>query len=417
MRILIASLNFYPELTGIGLYSFDFSKFLVKQGHKVEVLTTFPYYPQWQRHAGYDKKFFFNEVVEGVNIYRCFTYIPQSPSALQRILHEGIFAALVLLRGFFFTRPDLLICVSPPFLAMVAIAIVSRARNIPFHIHAQDLQPDAAIDLGMLSGRVLIKFLYFIERFCYKTASLISAIGEGMIEKIESKGVPKKKLFLFSNWVNFEDINAAIQLDDSAFRKPHNLEGKYVVLHSGNIGEKQGLETLLDAAWLSQQNDDNIQFLIVGDGVRRKNLEKKAAVLELKNIKFLDVQSKKAFFEMLVSVDISVIMQKRQVRDTVVPSKLLNILAVGLPLIACVDRKSETARILQNLTEDVLVEPENAQALYRKISYFRKMPHFISDLREEEKELARRWFDKSVILPQVMSRIERIVNPETNRVL
>ena len=409
MNVTILTLNYYPELTGIGVYNYDFAEFLVGANHEVSVVCTFPYYPEWKRHPSYRGRLFDKDRIGAVSVVRCFTYIPKNLTSLKRVIHEGIFSLLAFFRILFSKKPDVLFSVSPPFLGIVAAAFLSKIRRIPLHIHIQDLQPDTAIDLGMLKGRFLIRMLYLMESISYRTASSISCIGQGMLERVRSKGIPDAKTLMFRNWINF-DLSARIQgIDTSAVRQKLSLNNKYIVLHAGNMGKKQALDILLETAALAQEEHDDIVFLLLGDGAMRSELEQKAERENLRNVVFLGVQLKEEFLDILYAADLSVVLQRVQVRDIVVPSKLVNILAAGSPVIASVHAESETATVLRHLSTDVIVEPENPQALYQKILEFRnKDDSDMRKLRDEERQLAGRFFSKEQVLPPIMSHLERL---------
>jgi colanic acid biosynthesis glycosyl transferase WcaI len=409
MKVTILSLNYFPELTGIGVYNHDFAESLADESHEVTVVCTYPYYPQWRRDRRYSANLYSQEQVGRVKVVRCLTYVPKRPTSLRRIIHEGFFSLLAFAWLLFSDRPDVLLAVSPPFLGMLAAACLSRIRRIPLHIHIQDLQPDTAIDLGMLEGRALIRVLHGLEAFSYRTAASISCIGQGMLEKVRSKGMPADKTLLFRNWVNFDFATRTGECNSRTARKGLFLDGKYIVLHAGNMGKKQALDILLETAALSQKSKDDIVFLLVGDGVMRSGLEQKAAREGLRNVLFLDVQPKEQFLDILYSADISVVLQRVQVRDIVVPSKIANILAAGSPIIASVHRESETASVLRGLSIEVIVEPEDPEALYRKIiEYKNKNSASMQRLREEEYSLARRHFSREQVIPPIIDHLKKL---------
>ena len=399
-------MNFYPELTGIGVYSYGFAEFLAENGYEVEVVTTFPYYPSWKRADGYPRHLYYHERIGTLSVHRCATYVPSIPTPIRRILHESIFAILAFFKMVFVRKPDLLICVSPPFAGMIAAAVVSRLRSIPLHLHIQDLQPDAAIELGMLKGKMLVRILHALERFCYRSASLVSGIGETMLVRMHERVDDSRKLFLFRNWTTLNSVDRPIQ---HSFRDRHGLKGRFIVLYSGSMGEKQGLETLLECAAIAQSKRGELVFVLVGDGGRRIELEQKTAQLQLQNVLFFDTQLKEDFEDLLRSADVSVLLQRKEVNELVVPSKLINMLAVGSPVVASVDRKSETATILANLSIDVIVESGNPDALYEKICYLRESKDDCARLRSEEPLLADRLFGRENILKEILKRIESVV--------
>ncbi|MGE5410506.1 MAG: glycosyltransferase family 4 protein, partial [Clostridiales bacterium] len=244
-----------------------------------------------------------------------------------------------------------------------------------------------------------------LERFSYNSAALISSIGKDMNENLRKKGIDDSKLLLFSNWVNlsYESIVAS---DPVSFRNKYNLTNKFVVLYSGNIGEKQGVQTLLETASIAQKEDESITFLIAGDGVQKQNLREKAKYLKLQNIVFLEVQPKEEFCNMLASSNAALVMLRKEVKEIAIPSRLLNILAFGVPLIASVNKESETAKIIGCLPQQVLVSPEDSEELFKRIIFFKENMTWLDSLRCAEKKLASELFDRTKVLSEILRELE-----------
>jgi colanic acid biosynthesis glycosyl transferase WcaI len=162
-----------------------------------------PYYPAWKIPDGYRGRLFCREQKSGVDIARSWLYVPKRLSSVKRILHEASFVISVVLRSIGSgsnERPDVLIVITPPLALGLAAFLLSRKWRIPFIQHVADLQPDAAVDLGMLSSGGLTRALYAIERLSYKKASIISTLTVSMRDKILTKGVPPEKVVLSPDW-------------------------------------------------------------------------------------------------------------------------------------------------------------------------------------------------------------------------
>lgn len=401
---------FYPEKTGTAVYSYEFAKYLSEKEYEVSVLSAFPFYPEWKKHKDYPKyKLYFKEKIRNFNVYRCYTYVPKKINSLKRILHELVFSITSAIRFLFIKKPDLFICVSPPFFNMVVSSFICKIRRIPFHCHIQDLQPDTAVDLKMLKNKLLTNILYRLEYSVYKKSTLISGIGQGMLNKIKLKSINDDKLYLLPNWVNFNEINNARNNFTNLFRKRYKLSDQFIILYSGNIGEKQKLETLLYAAKIAQDNNQNLQFILIGNGVKRNYLEELAITLNLNNILFLDLLPKELYLDALLSSDISVILQNKDATDIFIPSKLLNILATGCPVIASVNNNSEAANILKELYFDVIVEPENSKKLYEAIFKLKSRKDILDNLKKEEIIIAKRYFDMNIILDGINKKYKKIL--------
>ncbi|MHC4184138.1 MAG: WcaI family glycosyltransferase, partial [Planctomycetota bacterium] len=263
MRILIYGINYAPELTGIGKYTSEMCEYLAMRGHEVIMVTAFPYYPEWKILEEYRNKILLKERHNGVTIKRSYLYVPSKVTTKKRILHEMTFILSSFVNLITTKKPDILIVISPPLCLGLTAYMVSRLKRVPFVFHVQDLQPDAARDLGMLGDGAFTRLLYKIENYVYRKASLVSTISGGMRGKIISKGIKPEKVFFSPNWVNTDFIRLLER--DNIFREKNGLNGKFLVVYSGNIGIKQGLDTILDVADKTRDMDD-IVYLIVGNG-------------------------------------------------------------------------------------------------------------------------------------------------------
>ena len=368
MRILILGINYWPEETGIGAFTTYRAEYLAAQGHEVTVCTTFPYYPEWKVAGAYAGRLVSSETRNGVRILRSYAYVPSRVTSVKRVLHEASFIASSLARALFHARPDLLLVVSPPLGLALNAFVLSRLWRIPYVFDVEDLQPDAAAELGMLPKPIL-NLMYKVERFAYRHAALVSTITAGMQSRIIEKGVPEARSVLFEP--RSDNSLASLSSDEGlAFRCKCSLEGKFIVSHSGNMGVKQGLEVILEAAALNR-NDESTVFLIVGDGAVRNKIQERARELELNNVLFLPLLASLEFRGFLNASDICLVTQQRSVSDMVFPSKTVTYLAAGCPVIASVNRNSEVGRTIEESGAGLVVEPENAHALVSAVQQLR----------------------------------------------
>ena len=360
LKISIVSINYAPEPTGISVYSTGLAEFLAAAGHSVTVYTAFSYYPAWKKSDADIGRLFASDLINGVAVKRSYIYVPAQPTALRRILHEFSFASSAALRFLFGSRPDVTIVVSPPLLLGVLFGLVTKLKRSPMVLHVQDLQPDAAIDLGMLKPGKLTQVLFAIERWGYSLATRVSTISGAMRRKIESKGVPEEKCLIFKNWANDELIQPLEPAD--SLRAEWSLDGRFVVLYSGNMGVKQGLGMMLDAAE-ALRLDPDILFLIVGDGGEKERLVSTAQARGLSNVRFMPPVAKEELSRLLASADVAVITQKSGIDDLVLPSKLGNLLSSQRAVIASTTSQSELATILKQSDCGVVIPPEDGGEL------------------------------------------------------
>ncbi len=280
MHVVFLGINYWPDETGIAPFTTGRCEYLASRGHRVTVLTGFPYYPTWRIPERYRGRFFSREERNGVLILRSWLYVPQQLNATRRILHEASFIVSSLLRAVTRDRkyqPDLLVATTPPLALSLSAIVLSMMWKIPFIQHVPDLQPDAAVDLGMLREGRLTNALYGLERMGYRKAALVSTLTDAMRDKIVSKGIPAEKVVLFSDWARSELFQVPAFGGGVEFRRSIGLGNELLVVHAGNMGVKQGLEVILGAAERSRE-DRSIRYLLVGDGSVRQQLEQRGEV-------------------------------------------------------------------------------------------------------------------------------------------
>lgn len=369
MRILILSINYWPEETGIGAFTTTRAEYLASVGHHVTVCTTFPYYPEWKVRTGYSGKLFRAEERNGVKILRSYSYVPERVTSVKRVVHEASFIAGSLMSALGSRRPDLLYVVSPPLGLGVSAQFLSRWWKIPYIFDVEDLQPDAAADLNMLPP-LLLRAMYRIEKMAYRNAAVVSTLTNGMRERIIDKGIERDKVVLFEPCAD-ESLETVSAEDGNRFRKQFDIGDKFVVSHSGNMGIKQGLEVIIHAAEKSRV-DDSILFLIVGDGAARNSIKARAEELRLTNVRFLPLLDPMDFRGLLAATDIALVTQRKAVSDIVFPSKTVTYLGAGCPVVASVNEYSEVARAITESGAGLVVPPEDPAALIAGINQLKK---------------------------------------------
>ena len=366
LNILIYGLNYAPEPTGIGKYSGEMAAWLAAQGHAVEVICGLPHYPQWQLDPAYADGRSRVETRDGVTVRRAAHFVPSADAltAGARIRLETGFtlsAARYWLPRFFSRRPDVVIAVMPPMQIGVWPLLFGWLRRVPWVLHVQDLQVDAALRLNMLKGGVLGKLLYRIEGFLLRHATRVSTITESMRARIVAKGTPAARTWLFPNWADIAAIRPGPR--DNAFRRALGVaDDTVVVLYAGNMGEKQGLEAVLQVADACR-DDSRLLFLMVGAGGARTRLERRAAELALPNLRFMPLQPLEALGEMLAAGDIHLVVQRRDAADLVMPSKLTNILAAGRACVATADAGTALHEVVHGYDTGEVAPPGDDAAL------------------------------------------------------
>jgi len=400
LRILVLSINYWPDATGIAAVNTWRCEYLAAQGHQVTVCTGPPYYPEWRVPERYRGKLFHREERNGATILRSWMFVPQTLNTKKRILHEASFLATSFARALSSQKPDLIFAVSPPLGLGVTVATLSRLWRVPFIFDVEDLQPDAAVELGMMKGQSIIRTLYRIERLAYQRAALVTTITEGMRQRIVQKGIDPAKVVLFPPRADSSLYALRDRFDGSEFREKYGLRGKLIVSHSGNMGVKQGLNVILEAAAKSRDRDD-IQYLFVGDGAMRPQLEARARTQNLNNVRFLPLLENDWFGQMLAATDIALITQQRIVSNIVFPSKTVTLLSAGCPTIASVNSESEVARAVLRSGAGLVVEPENGGALFEAIHELAKSRDTLTRMSLKARQFALESWDERYTLPRM----------------
>ncbi|GGD36769.1 hypothetical protein GCM10010989_08610 [Croceicoccus pelagius] len=273
---MLHSLQYLPDAVGIGVYSGGLAEELAARGHAVEVVAAKPFYPQWKLRKG-EPSGTYTRTENGVKVTRVPVYVPAEPSGARRIAHYLSFAATSRKPLKQADRPDLVISVAPALLAARVAGRVARQAGIPFWLHIQDLEVDAAMATGLLPHEGQVASAAFaVERRILEMPDVVSSISPRMLEKLAAKGVPAERLFELRNWSQSLDLFA--HADGGRYRTEWNLGNRKVALYSGNIARKQGLELVIDAARRLQSRDD-IVFVICGEGPNRARLEEHASDL------------------------------------------------------------------------------------------------------------------------------------------
>lgn len=405
LHVLVATSSYAPDRTGMAPLNADLCEYLASRGHRISVLTCFPHYPHWRVPAAYRGKLWQRESIRGVEVYRSYAYIPSRRTTLRRIAYDTSIGATVAVRGLPVRGVDVVIAVSPPLQAGLAGSMLARLKGVPFLLEIQDLVPDLAIAVGMLQNPHAIRVARKLEQNIYRQADGILVISQGFADNLVRKGVSESKISVLPLWVDANLISPGER--NGPFRKTHDIaESKTVVLYTGNMGAKQKLETVLDAATQLRAHED-LLFLFVGDGTEKARLQDYAHRRSLTNVRFLPLlppEPKELLPQMLAAADILVLNQSSQVVDTVIPSKLFTYMASGRPVVAAVNPTSQAATCIDEAGSGIAVDAEDPAALALAIRRLQADRTFADRLGVHGRAYAEE-HDRD----RVLSRYERIL--------
>jgi colanic acid biosynthesis glycosyl transferase WcaI len=402
MRILLYSVNFAPEPTGIGKYSGEMAEWLVDQGHSVRVVAAPPYYPMWKIEPSYTRPLYRREQWRGVDIWRAPLWVPKSPGGFARVLHlmSFAFSSFPLMIRQVSWRPHLVLTVAPAFLCAPAGLLTARLCGAESWLHLQDFEVDLAFRMGLLKGKLLQRLVLRMERSILRRFDSVSSISSRMVEQLLHKGVEPKRTRYFPNWVDISAIKPSSDCGNyrTELAIPDNAA---VVLFSGSLGGKQGLMVIPQVASLLAARKD-IVFLVCGDGVMKPKLE--AATAKLANVRFLPLQPLERLGELLSTADMHLLPQSSGAADLVLPSKLSGMLASGRPVVATCHAGTELDTVVSKC--GLVVRPQDVAALADAICKLVDEPALRLELGRRARAYAEANFERDAILGRIFGSAE-----------
>ena len=411
MKILIVGLNYAPELTGVGKYTAEMAEALAEEGHDVRVVCGPPYYPQWRIADGFSAWRYRPELRGGVRVMRVPLWVPAKPTGGLRMLHLASFAlsTLPVLAAQIAWRADVVMSIAPNLMSAPGAWLVARLCGAKAWLHIQDYEVDAAFDLGLIKGRRARRFALAAERLLLKRFDVVSSLSSKMTERAVAKGVDPLKTFCLPNWV---DTRAIVPLAHAShYRRLLALQGgalaQTVVLYSGNMGAKQGLEIVVAAAVALVRRTD-ISFVFCGNGPMREQLEARCA--DSPNCRFIPLQPAHQLNQLLNFADIHVLPQRGGAADLVMPSKLGGMFASGRAVVAMACAGTELYDVVT--PRGVVVPPENVGALVEAIEALASDPRRRAALGAAGREYAERSLSSANVFGALGAKLAQLCGEE-----
>ena len=360
MKILFMAQCYAPEDVSAAVLITELATDLAKRGHHVTIVTGAPNYPQGRIFKGYHNSFFAVETLDDVRVIRTWSYISPSKNLWSRLLHYGTYSATAFYGGLFSGRPDVIVSYSPPLPLGLSAWLLSRIFRVPWVLQLEDLYPDAAVAAGVMTNKRVINFFVRMEKFLYRNSERISVISKNFRQVLINKGVQNSKIETIPVWADPDEVRPMEK--QNAFRRKHGLSDKFVVMYAGNIGVTSCLEDMLHAAKILREQKD-IQFVIVGEGIRKKELEAEMQTKQLTNILFLPFQPRETFPEMLAAADLSIVTLNANAAFSSLPSKIFNVMASARPILAVTPPGSEIMQIVDEAGCGWNVPPQSPETL------------------------------------------------------
>lgn len=404
-NITIITPNYYPEDTAIGYYTTDFANNLVGHGFEVQIITGFPYYPQWKIEESYcDHPNYYKETIDNITIYRYKMYLPKKVTFFGRIK-----MMLSLLKGTFqniknIEKTNLVVCVVPFTLFIFPAFILAKKNKSPLWIHIQDFEFDLAFETGIYQNvfsKAVKYFVFKLEKYLLNKAAVISSISYNMLQKIHQK-TQKKDVFYFPNWVSSEKINPTLAKKHQFFN-----DEVFSLLYSGNIGQKQNWEAFIDLCHRIKQ-EDGIEIVIVGDGAYSEQLKAQTCFFDF--VKFYDPVPFCELNDLLCSADLHFLFQKTEVLDTVMPSKLLGMLASEKTSIVTGNKNSEVKTIFDNANCGCFLDQNNGAEIYDMLLHLKENSALRNNWGENGRKYILEHFSETNVLSNAIDKINHVLN-------
>ncbi|MFF9409099.1 glycosyltransferase [Streptomyces anandii] len=354
----MVSTNYAPEHTGIGPYATQLAEHWAARGADTHVLAGMPHYPSWRLDEAYTGRWRATERRGGVTVHRRRHTVPARQTAVRRALFEASLLVHQLAAPPRMPRPDAVVAQMPSLAGAVAAARIARRHRVPFVPVVQDLMGAAAAQSGISGGDRAAVVAARAERYALGRATLVGVIHDSFRPRVEAMGVDPGRVRLVPNWSH---VARPTRPRAETRARLGWAEDRQVVLHSGNMGLKQGLEVLVETARL----DPHLDVVLMGDGNQRAALEELAR--DVPNLRFLPPADEADFPDVLAAADVLAVTQRASVLDMSVPSKLTSYFAAGRPVVASVAAEGGTADEVRRSGAGVLVEPEDAAALVKAV--------------------------------------------------
>ncbi len=391
MHILLIHQAFAAINEAGGTRHFEFARFLVAQGHKVTVIASPVSYLSG---ASSQTK---NEQIDGVTIYRAYTYQALHRSFFHRIFSFISFMVSSFIIGYRVKDVDIVWGTSPPIFQGITALAIARIKKAKFLFEVRDLWPDFAIAVGILTNSLLISASRWLERFLYKNADQMIVNSPAYVQHVIDRGA--KHVTLIPNGADPAMFDPLANGD--AFKSLHTLTDKFVVMYAGAHGISNDLQVVIDAACMLL-NEPRIQIVFVGDGKERQNLITYAKKTRATNVHFIPSVAKTNMSNVLAAADACIaILKPIEEYKTTYPNKVFDYMAAGKPVLLAIDG------VIRQVVEDakcgVFVEPGNPNALATGIMTLYSDPFIAKKIGANGPEYLKNHFSRESIARQLES--------------
>jgi hypothetical protein len=409
VRVVFISQQFSPEMGALPNRLYPLTRHLAEHGHEVFVATGMPNYPKGEVFPDYRGRHFMREQRDGATVLRTHYYTTaRNVSKRAQLLSYLSFLPAVLYSGWRAGRVDAVFVTSPPIFPAVPAILLAKLRRAKLVVDLRDLWPDEVVAVGAArEGSVPIRVLRMIERWMYRSADVVTCTTRAFEDTVAERGVGPEKRRLLPNGADVELFRPLPRENEIEAQYPFG--DRLVVMYSGLLGIKHGLETVIEVAALLRDRED-VVFFLRGEGPRRAALEEQVRELGLTNVLFGGERPIEETPYLLARADVCVTnLLPDAYLEKIVSVKVFEYLACGKPVVGGL--RGEGARVLEESGGGIAVEPGDPQAMADAVSELLDSP----ERRAELGEAGRRYVVENRSRAVIAARLEQLLEEATGR--
>ena len=400
MKILFLSHYFPPEGNAPATRTFEHTRRWANAGHDIKVITCAPNVPHGKVYPNFKNSIYSRSVLGGVHVLRVWTYLAANKGKGRRSLNYVSYLFSSVVAGLFSAKPDLMIATSPQFFCGCAGAILAKLKNIPFILEVRDVWPDSIIAVNAISNQRVLKWMFILEKWLYRSATHIVTVGNGYKKVLVEKGVPPEKISIITNGADLKQFLPA--------KVAKKGDSKFICSFIGTLGMAAGLEIVIRAAqYLDSIDESDIVFNLVGDGADYENLLKKVSDLNIRRIQFAGLVKKENISDYLEKTDVCLIhLIKSDLFKTVIPSKLFEAMASEVPVVIGV--QGEAAAIVEAAQCGLSFTPENHLELCDLLIQLNNDPILRASMGEQGRVYLESHFCREQLADQYLEVLHKV---------
>lgn len=405
MNILFISDNFPPEVNAPATRTYEHCKEWVAEGHNVTVITCFPNFPQGKVYDGFKNHRKQVDYVDGIKVVRVWSYIASNKGFAKRLLDFMSFALSASWFGIF-EKSDVIIATSPQFFTTWSGWFLSKVKRKPWIFELRDLWPESIASLGVMKKNKIYSLLESIELALYRSSTIVIPNTDSFKVNLVERGIDSQKIHVIKNGANlelFSDVNKPLRL-----REELDIVDKFIVGYIGTHGMAHSLDFVVRSIANNRSVLDHCHFIFIGDGAEKDNVKRLSEEAGIPNITFLDSIPKNEIPEYMLNIDVSLVpLKKSDTFKTVIPSKIFEACAMGIPILLGVE--GESKKLIQEFDAGLCFEPENEKEFIDSVVKISSDKSLLSSLSGSAKKLAKS-FDRKILAKEMLEKLKEIDN-------